>query len=275
MEGKMDQRLEETRVFIQSRFPERPDIAIVLGSGLSVLAGLIEGATTIPYREIPHFVQPTVSGHAGELICGVLEKRRVICMSGRFHFYEGHSLDVITYPIKVFKLLGVTTLILTNAVGGVNSSFAPGDFMIINDHINMMGVNPLVGVNNDQLGPRFPDMSEVYSRRLIGVARKAARAMSLDIREGVYVALTGPSYETPAEIRMIRTLGGDAVGMSTVPEAIVARHMGLETLAISCVTNAAAGIEERPLSHDEVTATASRVKEKFCELVSNIIKVVD
>ncbi|MFH2130514.1 MAG: purine-nucleoside phosphorylase [bacterium] len=274
MDNPVNMQLDETLSFVRRRLPDKPEIAVVLGSGLGPLAEMIENPIRIPYGEIPHFPVSTVSGHAGELIGGSLKGRRLICMNGRVHFYEGYSLADITYPIKLFKRLGVETLILTNAVGGINTRLAAGDLMVIVDHLNLMGSNPLIGENNDALGPRFPDMSEVYSRRLQEVALKTGQEIGIDLKTGVYAALSGPSYETPAEIRMLSILGADAVGMSVVPEAIVGNHMGLELLAISCVTNAAAGIQDQKLSHEDVKATAARIKDDFSRLVSRIIEQI-
>lgn len=274
MDSPVIKQLEETVSFVEKRLSDRPEIAVVLGSGLGPLAELIETPVRIPYAEIPHFAVSTVSGHAGELIFGSLKGRRVICMNGRVHYYEGYSFAEITFPIKLFKQLGVKTLILTNAVGGIKTSFAAGDLMIISDHLNLMGSNPLIGANNNALGPRFPDMSEVYSRRLQELARKTGKEIGLDLKTGVFAALTGPSYETPAEIRMLSILGADAVGMSVVPEAIIGNHMGLELLAISCVTNAAAGIQDQKLSHEDVQETAARITDDFTRLVSRIIEQI-
>jgi purine-nucleoside phosphorylase len=275
MESNLNNQLNESADFIKSKISTQPEIAIVLGSGLGSLADLIEDQVRIPYDEIPSFARSTVEGHAGELICGTLNKKKVLCMKGRFHYYEGYSFDTVTYPLKVFRVLGIEKLILTNAVGGINLDFKAGDFMIIRDHLNLMGDNPLIGRNNDKLGPRFPDMSEVYSNRLISLARNTGNELGIGLKEGTYAALTGPSYETPSEIKMLRMLGADAVGMSTAPEAVVAGHMGMETLAISCVTNAAAGIDDQKLSHDEVTAVADRVKNDFTRLISRIVELFD
>ncbi len=268
--------LDETTKFIQSKISMSPDIAVVLGSGLAPLAELIEEPTVIDYDEIPHFATSTVEGHAGKLICGKLQGKYIVCMNGRFHFYEGYGLDIITYPMKVFKQLGIQTLFLTNAVGGINTQFKAGDFMIISDHLNLMGSNPLIGPNNDLLGTRFPDMTEVYSQKLRNIAEEAGKKLGIKLQKGVFCALTGPCYETPAEINMLRLLGADAVGMSTVPEAIVANYMKMEVLGISCVTNAAAGMEDgQVLSHDDVKKTAELVKNDFTRLVSLIIKNIE
>ncbi len=274
MEDTINRQLDEAAAFVEERISGKPEMAVVLGSGLGPLAELIKNPVRISYADIPHFAVSTVSGHAGELIYGDLNGRRIICMNGRVHYYEGYSFARITFPTKLFKRLGVKTLILTNAVGGINLDFAAGDLMIVTDHINMLGGNPLIGQNNDKLGPRFPDMSEVYSRRLQELARTTGKQMGLDLKSGVFVALSGPSYETPAEIRMLRMLGADAVGMSVVPEAIIANHMGLEILAISCVTNAAAGIEDQKLSHEDVKETAAQITERFTNLMSLIIEQI-
>jgi len=274
MDSRVNKQLDETVSFVEKQWSDRPEIAVVLGSGLGPLAEAIENQVRIPYAEVPNFAVSTVSGHAGELICGSLQGRRVICMNGRVHYYEGYTFAEITFPIKLFKRLGVKTLILTNAVGGIKTSFAAGDLMIVSDHLNLMGSNPLMGANNDTLGPRFPDMSEIYSRRLQELARKTGKELGLDLKTGVFAALTGPSYETPAEVRMLSILGADAVGMSVVPEAIIGNHMGLEILAISCVTNVAAGIRDQKLSHAEVQETAARIKGDFTRLVSRIIEQI-
>lgn len=250
---------------------QKPQIAIVLGSGLGALADLINHPVSLSYDHIPHFPVSTVTGHAGALVAGTLNGKTVVCMKGRFHNYEGYTLNEVTYPIRLFKLIGIKTLILTNAAGGINRDYKPGDLMIIKDHINFTGNNPLLGPNSKEYGPRFPDMSEAYSKRMICLAKDVATSLNIKLREGIYAAASGPSYETPAEINMLRIMGADAVGMSTVPEVIVANHMGLETFAISCITNMAAGVTEQKLSHEEVTETANRVRDNFVKLISHII----
>ncbi|MBT2693322.1 purine-nucleoside phosphorylase [Bacillus sp. ISL-55] len=260
--------------FINDKLKEQPKIGLILGSGLGVLAEDIENQVKIPYNEIPGFPVSTVEGHAGQLVCGQLSGVEVIVMQGRFHYYEGYSMDKVTFPVRVMKELGIAKLIVTNAAGGVNESFEPGDLMIITDHINNMGTNPLIGPNDSRFGVRFPDMSEAYSKNLRGIAKEVADKNKLTIKEGVYVGNPGPVYETPAEVRMIRTMGGDAVGMSTVPEVIVARHSGLEVLGISCISNMAAGILDQPLSHDEVIETTEKVKSSFLLLVNEIVKTL-
>ncbi|RCX23192.1 purine-nucleoside phosphorylase [Fontibacillus phaseoli] len=263
--------IREAADYIRSKSDITPKVGLILGSGLGVLADHIEEATSIPYKDIPYFPQSTVEGHAGELMIGTLNGTPVILMKGRFHMYEGYGPQLTAFPVRVMKELGVQTLLVTNAAGGINTLFQPGDLMLISDHINMTGTSPLIGQNDNELGPRFPDMSQAYSRRLRELARKTAEGSGVPIQEGVYVGLLGPSYETPAEIRMLRTLGGDAVGMSTVSEVIVARHAGLEVLGISCISNMASGILDQPLSHDEVMETTDRVREKFLSLVLSII----
>ncbi|HJR61316.1 MAG TPA: purine-nucleoside phosphorylase [Vicinamibacterales bacterium] len=254
------------------RAPGVPDVAIVLGSGLGDFADGLTGASTTSYDQIPHWPSSAVVGHAGKLVTGSLGGRRIAALSGRAHFYEGHDLRTVTFPTRVLGLLGVRTLILTNAAGGINTAFDPGTLMVIDDHINLLGSSPLLGLNDERFGPRFPDMTEVYSKRLRGIADEAARATGVRVAHGVYVALHGPSYETPAEIRFLRTIGADAVGMSTVPEALVARHMGIDVLGISCITNPAAGVLPEPLHHDEVMEVARRVKGAFSSLLEGIIE---
>ena len=248
-----------------------PEVAVVLGSGLGDFATGLTDKLVLPYEEIPHWPSSNVIGHAGKLVIGGVANRRVIALSGRAHFYEGHSMATVTFATRVLGMLGVKTLILTNAAGGINVKFSSGALMLITDHINFMGTNPLVGPNEDRFGFRFPDMSEIYSRRLRALAREAAQDIGTGLEEGVYVAVHGPSYETPAEIRAFRTLGADAVGMSTAPEAIVARQMRIEVLGISCITNMAAGVIDQPLHHDEVMETAARVRGNFIALLEGII----
>jgi purine-nucleoside phosphorylase len=257
---------------IRQRTNAIPDVAIVLGSGLGEFAATLRDAIAIPYTDIPNWPASTVVGHAGQLVVGTLAGKRVAALSGRAHFYEGHAMTTVTFAARVIGTLGVKTLILTNAAGGINLTFKSGTLMLMDDHINLMGTNPLVGANDDRFGPRFPDMTEVYSKRLRQLAGDAARAHGLEVAHGVYAALHGPSYETPAEIRYLRTIGADAVGMSTAPEAIVARHMGVEVLGISCITNMAAGVLPQPLVHDEVMDVARRVRGEFCALLEGIIE---
>ena len=248
----------------------KPEIAIVLGSGLGELADEYSDIV-IPYKDIPNFAKSSIKGHKGNLVFANINGKKVVMMQGRTHFYEGHKMSEITLPIKVFCKLGIKNLILTNAAGAVNTTFKPADLMIITDHINHMGSNPLIGVNDDSLGERFPDMSEIYNKYLIELAEKCADKLGIDIQKGVYWANSGPSYETPSEINMIRMLGGDAVGMSTVPEAIVANYCGMNILGISCITNAASSQNGTKLSHEEVIAAANKAKQKFKSLILEII----
>ena len=248
-----------------------PEIGIVLGSGLGELADEY-CEIKIAYKDIPNFPVSTVKGHEGNLVFATINEKKVIMMQGRFHFYEGHSMETVTYPIKVMKKLGVKNIILTNAAGGVNPYFKPSSLMIIKDHINFMGTNPLIGPNDDSLGERFPDMSEVYTKKLRKIAYTCAERLDIPVERGVYIALTGPTYETPAEVNMVRLLGADAVGMSTVPEAIVARWMGINVLGISCICNSAAGISTVGLSHKEVLEAAEKAKVDFKRLVLEIVK---
>src|SRR5436190_4008371 len=266
---KVDQAVASIRKRLSGS--ETPDVAVVLGSGLGNFANRLAGSTTIPYGELPNWPASNVVGHDGKLVVGTLAGKRVAALSGRAHFYEGHDLRTVSFAARVIGRLGVKVLILTNAAGGINPALKPGTLMIMDDHINLLGSNPLVGPNEELFGARFPDMSEVYSKRLRGVADAVARDQGLRIGHGVYVAVHGPSYETPAEIRFLRAIGADAVGMSTVPEAIVARHMGIEVLGISCITNMAAGVLPQPLNHDEVMETARRIRGQFIALLEGII----
>jgi len=264
-------QIEEAADYIRKKLAITPEVGLVLGSGLGVLAERMENAVRIPYGDIPHFPVSTVEGHAGELVAGYAAGRPVILMNGRFHLYEGYGVQAITLPVRVMRALGVDKLVMTNAAGGVNLSFQPGDLMLIEDHINLTGMNPLIGPNDAKLGPRFPDMSEAYSKRCRAIAAEVAEEKGIRLVRGVYLGLLGPTFETPAEIRMARTLGADAVGMSTVNEVIAARHAGIEVLGISCISNMAAGILPQPLSHQEVMETAEQVKEQFLGLVLAIL----
>lgn len=261
--------------FLQKKIKNiQPEIGLVLGSGLGVLADEIEDPIKISYREIPHFPVSTVSGHKGQLVIGTLEGRSVIAMQGRFHYYEGYSMQEVTFPIRVMKRLGIDKLFVTNAAGGINERFEPGNLMLIEDHINNFGINPLIGANDDELGVRFPDMSQAYYSMYIEHAVKVAEQLSLPIQKGVYVGNTGPAYETGAEIRMLRSWGGDAVGMSTVPEVMVANHAGIKVLGISCISNMAAGILDQPLSHQEVIETTEKVKDDFQKFVKELVRTL-
>jgi len=266
------ERVEQAAAVVRSRCRVPPTIAIVLGSGLGDFADSIGDSVVTPYEQLPHWPASKVIGHAGRLVIGNVAGKRVAALAGRVHFYEGHDLATVVFATRVMGCLGVKQMILTNAAGGINTGFAQGALMVIDDHINLLGSNPLVGPNDDRFGARFPDMSEVYSRRLRGIADEAARARGVAIDHGVYIAVHGPSYETPAEIRAFRTLGADAVGMSTVPEAIAARHMGMEVLGISCITNMAAGVLPQPLDHSEVMETARRVRGSFISLLEGIVE---
>lgn len=267
-------KIKNSALFLKEKFSQQPKIGLILGSGLGILAEEIENPVKIPYGEIPDFPVSTVEGHAGQLVFGSLHGVSVVVMQGRFHFYEGYTMDKVTFPVRVMKELGIESLIVTNAAGGVNESFSPGDLMLISDHINNMGTNPLIGPNDAELGPRFPDLSEAYSRELRKTAKEVAKSLQINVQEGVYVGNTGPVYETPAEVRMLRSLGGDAVGMSTVPEVIVARHSGMNVLGISCISNMAAGILDQPLSHDEVIETTEKVKATFLRYVKELVKEI-
>ena len=265
------ERVEHAARSIRARFDEDVRVGVVLGSGLGAFAEDLEDGVTIPYEEIPGFARPTVEGHAGRLVMGRAGGFTVAVLQGRFHFYEGYSRDEVTFPMRVMGLMGIKSVVLTNAAGGINVDFDQGSLMVISDHLNLMCTNPLLGPNDQRFGPRFPDMSEVYSREFQEIAVQEAREMGLELRRGVYAALSGPSYETPAEVRMLRTLGADAVGMSTVPEAIVARQMGIRVLGLSCITNLAAGVVDQPINHEEVMETGARVHETFRNLLRRII----
>ena len=264
--------MQKTIEFIREKTNDfKPEIAIILGSGLGELADEYCDYA-IPYNEIPDFIKSTVHGHKGRLVFAEIQGKKVVMMQGRNHFYEGHSMQEITYPVKVMKALGIKILILTNAAGAVNEEYRAADLMLITDHINHMGSNPLIGPNDEKLGERFPDMTEVYKKSLIKIAEKCAKDLGIDIKKGVYWANSGPSYETPAEIKMIRKLGGDAVGMSTVPEAIVGNYCGLNILGISCITNAASSETSGKLSHEEVIEAANKAKIKFKSLILSVLQ---
>lgn len=268
------EQIKESVQYVKERIDMIPEVGIILGSGLGDLADKVEDRINIKYEEIPNMPKSTVVGHAGQYVFGKLNGKNVVMMQGRIHYYEGHQMEVLAMPIHIMKYLGIKTLIVTNAAGGVNESFKPGDLMIINDHINLAFTNPLIGKNEEEIGPRFPDMSTAYDKDLIQITDKISKNMNIELKKGVYVMMTGPTYETPAEIRMIRILGGDAVGMSTVPDVITAKHCGLKVLGISCITNMAAGILDQPLNHKEVIETSNMVKDKFMKLVSAIVKEI-
>lgn len=266
--------LDSAVKFIEEKIGDfKPEIGIILGSGLGDLADEF-CKISIPYSEIPGFETSTISGHKSRLVFAEINNKNVVMMQGRFHFYEGHSIQKVVFPVKVMKKIGVKTLIITNAAGGVNANFKPADLMIITDHINHMGVNPLIGPNDSSMGERFPDMSEVYSKEYVELAEKIGKKLGIDLQKGVYIALTGPSYETPAEVKMARVLGADAVGMSTVPEAIIASWAGMKVIGLSCICNSAAGVSTVGLSHSDVIAAAAAAKEKFKKLVKEIIREI-
>ncbi len=268
------EKIEKAADFVRSKINIPPTIGIILGSGLGSIADKIENKTEIPYSEIPYLCPATVRGHKGRFIYGVLNGARVICMQGRLHYYEGYDMSDITLPVRVMKLIGVQTLIVTNAAGGINTSFAVGDIMLIEDHINFMGCNPLIGTNIEQMGPRYCDMTHAYTPKLISIAKETAEELSMELKQGVYIACSGPSFETPAEICAFRTMGADAVGMSTVPEVIVASHCGMQVLGFSLITNMAAGVLDQPLSGGEVIEIGEKKSELMqmliCEMIKNL-----
>jgi purine-nucleoside phosphorylase len=273
-EKEYNVKLAEARSFLAERITAVPELGVILGSGLGAFADLVEEKVVIPYQDIPHFPLSTVEGHAGQLVFGKVQGRPLVVMQGRFHYYEGYMMQEVTFPIRVMQVLGVTDLIVTNAAGGINSAFQGGDLILIKDHLNLMGDNPLRGANLSNLGPRFPDMSEGYNLEWRQKALRIAKELGINPQEGVYVAVSGPNYETPAEIRYLRTIGADMVGMSTVPEVIVANHGGMRVLGISCVTNMAAGILGTKLSHGEVMETAERVEKQFVHFVKELVGVL-
>jgi purine-nucleoside phosphorylase len=264
-------RAEAAARFIQKKTKLRPQIALVLGSGLGAFADEFENGTRIPYAKLPHFPRSTAIGHVGQLVIGKVDGIAVAGMQGRVHLYEGYSPQEVAFPIRVFSRLGVKAVILTNAAGGIKKEFTQGRLVIISDHINLQAANPLTGPNEEKFGPRFPDMSTAYDKELRELTHAAGHKLGIELGEGVYAALAGPNYETPAEIHFLRTIGADLVGMSTVPEVIAARHWGMRTLGISCVTNAAAGVLDRPLNHEEVLETTERVKSQFIGLLRAVI----
>jgi purine-nucleoside phosphorylase len=265
-----EKALEASRYIMTKMDNPRPLVAMVLGSGLGGVADSVSHPIEIAYADIPHFVGSTVEGHEGKLIGGGLGGIDALIMKGRVHYYEGYSLEEITFPVRVFSALGIRTLVLTNAAGGISKKLSAGDLMLITDHLNLMGDSPLRGPNDDRLGPRFPDMTNVYTPALLDLARQGAKELRTKLAEGVYAALPGPAYETPAEVRMLGTLGADAVGMSTVPEAMVARHGGLNLLAISCITNSAAGLVDKQIDHNEVIEVGARAGAKLAELLVHL-----
>lgn len=263
----LENKIIEASKYIENKVSARPKIGLILGSGLGAYGESLQNVSFIEYKDIPNFPTSTVQGHKGRFVIN----EDVICMQGRFHFYEGYKMEDVTFPIRVMKNLGVEIILLTNASGGVNKEFKPGDLMVITDHLNLMGTNPLIGKNLDSFGERFPDMSTCYTPEYVNTVIELGKDLGLKLQTGVYAGFTGPSYETPAEVRMARILGADAVGMSTVPEAIVARHCGMKVIGISCITNMAAGVSEIPLCHEEVMQTSERVKCEFIKLVDSIV----
>jgi purine-nucleoside phosphorylase len=264
-------RAEEAAAAVRSAGAESPRIAVVLGSGLNELADRLPDGVAIPYERIPHFPRTTVAGHQGKVIAGRLHGAPVLMLQGRFHYYEGHDLETVTFPVRVMQRLGVTTLILTAATGGIRGDLSAGDLVALSDHLNLLGVNPLRGLDDERFGTRFPDMTEVYSPRLRQIAHEEAERLGIALTEGVYGCVSGPSYETPAEVRMLRTLGADVVGMSTVPEAIVARHAGMEVLGIALVSNAAAGVLGTPITHQEVLEAGRKAAPLLAALIEGVV----
>jgi purine-nucleoside phosphorylase len=268
------ERILESVSYIKSRINKMPKVGIILGSGLGEMAETLEDIVVIKYSEVPNLPESTVKGHKGQFVFGKLQGKDVVMMQGRFHYYEGNKMEDIVLPVYIMKYLGVETLVVTNAAGGVNLEFKPGDLMLIKDHVNLAFNNPLIGKNDDNIGARFPDMSAAYDKELINLANRAAETLKIDIKEGTYFMFTGPTYETPAEIKMTRILGGDAVGMSTVPEVIAARHGNIKVLGISCITNMAAGILDKGLNHEEVIEVSNMVKDKFISLINEFVRIL-
>ncbi len=264
-------KISETVAYIRSVYAEESQVGVVLGSGLGQFTGEITVEKEISYSDIPHFPVSTVQGHKGKLVFGTLGTKKVVVMAGRFHYYEGYSIQEVVYPIRVMKYLGIKSLILSNAAGGVNPSFKVGSLMIINDHISQFGVNPLIGKNIDELGPRFPDLSEPYKKAYISKAKEIAAKLNIEVEEGVYVGVTGPTFETRSEYKMIHTLGGDAVGMSTVPEVIVAAHMSIPVFAMSVITDIGIREEENTITHEEVLQAAAAAEPKMTAIVKQLI----
>lgn len=267
-------KMKEAKEYILNQVQVRPDIGLILGSGLGDLAEEITNATKIPYDHIPHFPVSTVEGHAGMLVIGELQGRTVVAMQGRFHYYEGYSMREVVFPINVMKQLGVQILVVTNACGGMNRDFVAGDLMIITDHLNFTGDNPLIGPNDEELGPRFPDMSSAYTPKLVSFVEQVAEQLGVKMQKGVYAGITGPTYMTNAELSMLANLGGDVVGMSTVPEVIMASHTGLQVIGISCITDMAIGGEVESITHEQVVEVANRTKPKFISLVKEVVAQV-
>jgi purine-nucleoside phosphorylase len=264
-------RAEEAAAVLRDVTGETPRIAVVLGSGLNELAARLSSPTIVPYDRIPHFPRTTVAGHEGKVLLGMLGGVPAVVFQGRFHYYEGHDLETVTFPVRVLQQLGVSSLILTAATGGIRTDLRAGNLVLLTDHLNLIGSNPLRGLNDPRLGTRFPDMTEVYSKRLRTIAKEEGKKLDIDLVPGVYACLPGPSYETPAEIKMLRTLGADVVGMSTVPEAIVARHAGIEVLAFALVSNAAAGVVGTPITHEEVLEAGRKAAPTLARLIERVV----
>ncbi len=268
----MYDKLSKAAQYIHSVKATKPKVGVVLGSGLGVFVEQIEDKTIIPYSEIPYFKKTTVEGHEGRLILGKVKGVEVAVLQGRFHAYEGLPMEEVVFPVRLLSILGISTLVLTNAAGGINLKYRPGDLVLINDHINLMGRNPLVGPNNNEMGPRFPDMTHAYKPELIAIMKEVSKGLGHEIHEGVYAGVLGPTYETPAEIKMIRVLGGDMVGMSTVPEAIAANHLGLKVCGVSCITNMGAGIVDQTLKHEDIKHEAMKAMNHFTALLNGSIE---
>lgn len=266
--------IKQTKDFIEEKINIEPKIGLILGSGLGTLANEIENPVKIKYEDIPNFPISTVEGHEGQLVIGKLEGKLVIAMQGRFHYYEGYSMNEITFPVRIMKALGVETIIVTNACGGMNKELYPGALMIINDHINFMGDNPLIGKNFEELGPRFPDMSHAYDKDLINITKKVGEDLNIELKSGIYAAISGPYYFSRAELKMLRAIGGDTIGMSTVPEVIVAKHSGINVLGISCVTDMAIAEEIQSINHAQVVEIANKTRPKFIKLIRGILSEV-
>ncbi len=276
MREEITSKIEKACKKLRKKFGDKtPTVGLILGSGLGRFADSLKDKVVVPYGEIPGFPVSSVKGHAGQLVLGRVGETWALVMQGRVHYYEGYEMSEVVFPTRVLVSLGCKILVITNAAGGVHPDFEPGDLVLLHDHINLMGSNPLMGANPDKLGPRFPDMSDAYDQKLRALTKEVARAQNVDLRTGVYAAMSGPSYETPAEIRMARTIGADLVGMSTVPEVIAANHMGARVIGISCVTNLAAGISPVPLSHEEVADTANQVEKTFVGLIGALAQRLD
>jgi purine-nucleoside phosphorylase len=270
---ELKEKLQQSVNYIHSVKKTTPKVGVILGSGLGNFIDKMENKTVISYNDIPHFKKVTVQGHGGNLILGTVKGVEVVALQGRFHFYEGHALPDVVFPLRVLKKLGIDILVLTNAAGGINLSYAPGDLVIITDHLNLTGQNPLIGPNDESMGPRFPDMGQAYNKELVQILAETSKTLKIKTQQGVYVGVLGPTYETPAEIKMFRILGGDVVGMSTVPETIVANHIGLKVCGISCVTNMGAGvINDQQLKHEDIKDEALKVMDNFTNLLNHAIE---